>query len=171
MGAVLSPEVLEICSRYATGGPGAAYSAESLNSLTRVMNRLGRGYSFEALRGKMLFTEGAHQHKLSRPKFERRREPEPELAAAKKAARSGLPDDVVEFGLPVMRDQFPHLPVGHNLTGNDFRDDERAAVTPAAAAKRHPSLDQVSLMTLRTPHRISAQPCGCVGLRGVNRGR
>lgn len=31
---------------------------ESLNSLIRVMNRLGRGYSFEALRAKMLFTEG-----------------------------------------------------------------------------------------------------------------
>lgn len=32
---------------------------ESLNSLIRVMNRLGRGYSFEALRAKILFTEGA----------------------------------------------------------------------------------------------------------------
>ena len=40
------------------------------------MNRPGRGYSFEALRAKILFTEGAHKHKLSRPKFERRREPE-----------------------------------------------------------------------------------------------
>ncbi|MEO7326472.1 MAG: ISL3 family transposase, partial [Dokdonella sp.] len=46
---------------------------ESLNSLIRVMNRLGRGYSFEALRAKILFTEGAHKHTLSRPKFERRR--------------------------------------------------------------------------------------------------
>ena len=50
---------------------------ESLNNLIRVMNRLGRGYSFEALRAKILFTEGAHKHRLSRPKFERRREPEP----------------------------------------------------------------------------------------------
>ena len=31
---------------------------ESLNSLIRVINRLGRGYSFEALRAKILFTEG-----------------------------------------------------------------------------------------------------------------
>lgn len=31
---------------------------ESLNSLIRVMNRLGRGYSFEALRARILFTEG-----------------------------------------------------------------------------------------------------------------
>ncbi|MCL2589388.1 MAG: ISL3 family transposase [Betaproteobacteria bacterium] len=45
---------------------------ESLNSLTRVMNRLGRGYSFEALRAKILFAEGVHKHKLSRPKFERK---------------------------------------------------------------------------------------------------
>lgn len=31
---------------------------ESLNSLIRVINRLGRGYSFEALRAKILFKEG-----------------------------------------------------------------------------------------------------------------
>jgi len=45
---------------------------ESLNNLIRVMNRIGRGYSFEALRAKILFTEGVHKHTLSRPKFERR---------------------------------------------------------------------------------------------------
>jgi transposase len=45
---------------------------ESLNNLIRVMNRLGRGYSFEALRAKILFAEGAHKHKNSRPKFERK---------------------------------------------------------------------------------------------------
>lgn len=45
---------------------------ESLNSLIRVMNRLGRGYSFEALRAKILFTEGAQ--KVKKPKFERRAE-------------------------------------------------------------------------------------------------
>lgn len=47
---------------------------ESLNSLIRNMNRLGRGYSFEALRAKILFTEGAHKLKNARPKFKRRRE-------------------------------------------------------------------------------------------------
>lgn len=36
---------------------------ESINSLIRVMNRLGRGYSFEALRAKILFTEGLHKTK------------------------------------------------------------------------------------------------------------
>ena len=45
---------------------------ESLNGLIRVMNRLGRGYSFEALRAKILFAEGAHKRTNSRPKFERR---------------------------------------------------------------------------------------------------
>lgn len=44
---------------------------ESLNSLIRVMNRLGRGYSFEALRAKILFSRGAHKVVQKRPKFER----------------------------------------------------------------------------------------------------
>lgn len=74
---------------------------ESLNSLIRVMNRLGRGYSFEALRAKILFTEGAHKHKLSRPKFERRREPE--LAVAEEVAGYGVPDDAMGYGLPPER--------------------------------------------------------------------
>lgn len=43
---------------------------ESLNNLIRMTNRLGRGYSFEALRAKMLFAEGAH--KIKKPKFNRR---------------------------------------------------------------------------------------------------
>lgn len=38
---------------------------ESLNGLIRVMNRLGRGYSFEALRAKILFTEGLPNSKRS----------------------------------------------------------------------------------------------------------
>lgn len=45
---------------------------ESLNNLIRVMNRLGRGYSFEALRAKVLFAEGAFKKEKRRPKFERR---------------------------------------------------------------------------------------------------
>jgi hypothetical protein len=50
---------------------------ECLNGLIRVMDRLGRGYSFEALRAKILFSEGAHKHKLSRPKFERKPKEKP----------------------------------------------------------------------------------------------
>jgi transposase len=42
---------------------------ESLNNLISVMNRLGRGYSFEALRAKILFTEGVC--KVKKPKFQR----------------------------------------------------------------------------------------------------
>lgn len=61
------PEILAYFEHPVTN----AYT-ESLNSLIRVMNRLGRGYSFEALRAKILFTEGAHAHKQKRPKFERR---------------------------------------------------------------------------------------------------
>lgn len=52
---------------------------ESLNNLIRVMNRLGRGYSFEALRAKILFAEGAHKHTNSRPKFERKERQPPTL--------------------------------------------------------------------------------------------
>lgn len=64
---------------------------ESLNSLIRVMNRLGRGYSFEALRAKILFTEGAHKKTLAKPKFERRREPVVMDFAA---------DDKMGYGVP-----------------------------------------------------------------------
>ncbi|WP_245979134.1 ISL3 family transposase [Solilutibacter pythonis] len=58
------PHILNYFYRRVTN----AYT-ESLNNLIRVMNRLGRGYSFEALRAKILFTEGVHKHTLSRPKF------------------------------------------------------------------------------------------------------
>jgi len=69
---------------------------ESLHSLIRVMNRLGRGYSFEALRAKILFTEGIHSRKQARPKFERKRASEPvEMGRA-------MPDDAMGYGLPVL---------------------------------------------------------------------
>lgn len=42
---------------------------ECLNGLIRVVNRCGRGYSFDALRAKILFSAGAH--KIVRPKFQR----------------------------------------------------------------------------------------------------
>lgn len=62
------PEILNYFEHSVTN----AYT-ESLNSLIRVMDRMGRGYSFEALRAKILFTEGAHVIQKNRPKFERRR--------------------------------------------------------------------------------------------------
>lgn len=68
---------------------------ENLNSQIRVMNRLGRGYSFEALRAKILFTEGIHNRKLAQPKFERKRTPETvEIGKV-------MPDDAMGYGLPV----------------------------------------------------------------------
>jgi transposase len=59
-----------ICN-YFTHPVTNAYT-ESLNNLIRVMNRLGRGYSFEALRAKILFSEGAFKTEKKRPKFERK---------------------------------------------------------------------------------------------------
>ena len=64
------PEILNYFTHPVTN----AYT-ECLNSLIRVIDRLGRGYSFEALRAKILFTEGIHSTKKNRPKFERRRNP------------------------------------------------------------------------------------------------
>jgi hypothetical protein len=49
---------------------------ESLNNLIRATNRKGRGYSFEALRAKMLFAEGAFKKEKVKPKFNRRRQEE-----------------------------------------------------------------------------------------------
>ncbi len=43
---------------------------ESLNGLIRVMNRLGRGYSFEVLRARILFAKGTHKVQ-GRPQFRR----------------------------------------------------------------------------------------------------
>jgi hypothetical protein len=60
------PYVLEYFNHPITN----AYT-ESLNSLIRVMNRLGRGYSFEALRAKILFSNGAHKVVQKRPKYDR----------------------------------------------------------------------------------------------------
>jgi transposase len=49
---------------------------ESLNNLIRVMNRIGRGYSFDALRAKILFTEGVHKEKRKKSRRARMREPD-----------------------------------------------------------------------------------------------
>ncbi|WP_419095795.1 transposase [Endozoicomonas lisbonensis] len=44
---------------------------ESVNNLIKVLHKVGRGYSFEALRAKILFPEGLH--KAKRPKFDKRK--------------------------------------------------------------------------------------------------
>jgi transposase len=74
--------------------PATNAYTESLNNLTRVMNRLGRGYSFEALRAKILFAKGAHKHKLSRPKFERK---ERQSAEQEPVVMHGLPGNFKNF--------------------------------------------------------------------------
>jgi len=48
---------------------------ESLNNLIRIMDRLGRGYSFEVLRAKLLFAQGSYKTE-KRPKFKKRRQGE-----------------------------------------------------------------------------------------------
>ncbi|EXU75307.1 ISL3 family transposase [Erwinia mallotivora] len=47
---------------------------ESLNNLIRVVNLVGRGYSFEALRARILFTEGLQ--KIKKPHYQLQRKPE-----------------------------------------------------------------------------------------------
>lgn len=44
---------------------------ESLNSLIRATDRIGRGYSFEVLRAKMLWAEGTIKKVPRRPKLTR----------------------------------------------------------------------------------------------------
>jgi len=58
------PEILEYFNHRITNS-----FAESANAILRALDRAGRGYSFEALRAKILFLERAH--KRTRPRFER----------------------------------------------------------------------------------------------------
>lgn len=44
---------------------------ESLNNLIRATNRVGRGYSFEALRAKVLVSEGPEKQAAARPAFQK----------------------------------------------------------------------------------------------------
>lgn len=61
---------------------------ESLNNLIRVMNRLGRGYSFEALRAKILFCAGIH--KVKRPNFKCKRQPPPDTGFGEVIMRKSI---------------------------------------------------------------------------------
>lgn len=70
------PEILEYFEHRITNA-----LTESLNSVLRSLERAGRGYSFDVLRAKILFSERAHKH--TRPKFARQPVPpqrEPRLA-------------------------------------------------------------------------------------------
>lgn len=70
---------------------------ESLNNLIRVIYRLGRGYSFEALRAKILYTEGAQ--KRARPKSGRQRYEEIDTATVyfSRMMTRPTPDDADEI--------------------------------------------------------------------------
>jgi transposase len=76
---------------------------ESLNSLIRIMNRLGRGYSFEALRAKILFAEGAFKKQIIRPKFERRRQDDSRLVgyAMMTSFQSEPKETVINYGVDI----------------------------------------------------------------------
>ncbi|MBB6543079.1 hypothetical protein HNQ55_001586 [Thalassotalea piscium] len=52
---------------------------ESLNNLIKHLFRAGRGYSFDALRAKMLY--GAGTHKVKKPKFDKRKQPSRDMVA------------------------------------------------------------------------------------------
>jgi len=67
---------------------------ECLNGLLRIMDRLGRGYSFEALRAKILFAEGAFKKQIIKPKFSRR-SAQPKVAAF--GCKTGLTSVVTVF--------------------------------------------------------------------------
>ncbi len=76
-------------------------SMESLKGLIRLPNRLGRGYSFEALRARVLFTASIPSHKQKRPRFERKREPDPPGIGHER------PEDAIGYGLPMMEKRRP----------------------------------------------------------------
>ncbi len=80
---------------------------ESLNNLIRVMNRIGRGYSFEALRAKILFTEGPSKHESARPKFERVSRREPFIAMRAMSALS--------YDVPIWDDDEPERNLGVDI--------------------------------------------------------
>lgn len=78
---------------------------ESLNSLIRVMNRLGRGYSFEALRAKILFSKGSHKTVLEKPAFQRQASFDPCYAHFEAADRDDLKSqatpDTLNYGVDI----------------------------------------------------------------------
>lgn len=81
--------------------PVANAYTESLNSLGRVMNRLDRGHSFEALRAKILFTEGIHSNKQKRARFGHKHE------SVSVEMGYGLPDNAIRYDPQLMEKKCP----------------------------------------------------------------
>lgn len=71
---------------------------ESLNNLIKVMNRLGRGYSFEALRAKILFTRSVH--KIKRPTFTRVSRPDM-MYSIKMPSSTTAQEGIINYGTDI----------------------------------------------------------------------
>jgi transposase len=56
----------EIFAYFSYDGATNAYT-EALNGLVKLVNKVGRGYSFDAIRAKLLY--GTGRHKTQRPKY------------------------------------------------------------------------------------------------------
>lgn len=93
------PEILSYFDHRATNA-----FIESMNNLIRLMNRIGRGYSFEALRANVLYTDKLH--KIQPPKFEPRGRGDDEIGY-------GVPDGSMDRWTP------PMAAAGRNL-GTDL---------------------------------------------------
>lgn len=93
------------------GHPVTNAYTECLNGLLRVINRCGRGYSFEALRAKILFSAGAH--KIVVPKFERQ-----------PTSRRGVEENAMAYSFFTMERSTPSKPAPKNF-GTDISTLER----------------------------------------------
>ena len=97
---------------------------ESLNNLVRVLSRLGRGYSFAALRARMLLTEGVHAHKQKRLEFEKKAKPEKVRTALLEFAGEIKFDRGGTFSCARLAGVFPP-PASKPPKVIDHRDDEK----------------------------------------------
>ncbi|MHB8253598.1 MAG: ISL3 family transposase [Acidiferrobacter sp.] len=108
--------------------PATNAYGEALNNLIRVINHLGRGYSFEALRAKILFAEGAHKHRTSRSKLERRELPHERIPT-------------IEFGMAPTVPKVPEVYYGL-LADFDFPGFAKAKPAPWSKAASSSEFDQ-----------------------------
>jgi transposase len=72
---------------------------ESLNNLTRLTNRIGRGYSFEAIRAKMLFNGGLHIE--PRPRYSLREPARQDYALVTTSEQPGVEARVRNYGVEI----------------------------------------------------------------------
>ena len=99
---------------YFDDGVTNAYT-ESLNNLIRLTNRIGRGYSFDVLRAKILYTEGLHKRLLKKPKFKRLREDEGTLSGDILAYRT-IDTSTMMQGFPPTEPTIEEINVGVDIS-------------------------------------------------------